>query len=198
MWVQDLAVVPDVGSMDRQTSSDDDRSTVVGNRVSSSADSSYSQNRCGSHSLCGCVSASGPRSGPVVPDGGDDEVVGAVDDLEWSLETGLDAREIRAAGVRALAGGPFDGTVREDLANAGSVSYAVVDQTSLATQMTVVVSWHETRAHRRRVTLTVRGYVLRRPRLLGVLPVGRQTVPALGPARWFSSALYDRLDTSGA
>jgi len=173
-----------------------DHAATVRDDVPSTAVDADRQNRSAAGSLSGCVSVSEPRGGQVVSGEGDVGVVGGVDGLEWSVETALDPQEIRAAGRRALSGGPHDGAVREDLANAGSVSYAVVDPDSLATQMTVVVSWHELGAGRRRVTLSVRGHVVRRTRLLGVLPVGRPEVPAEEPARSFSAALRDGLTRS--
>ena len=152
------------------------------------------QNRSASGSLSSCaiVSPSAP-GGAGMSDEGDVGVAEDVDDLEWTLETGLAPADIRRAGAVALAGGPHDGAVRENLVNAGSVSYAVVDPESLATRLTMVVSWHELGGGRRRVALSVRGHVLRRTRLLGILPVGRATVPGLVPAQRFSRELRDRL-----
>lgn len=133
-------------------------------------------------------------AGQVDPDARGDVVVShRVEDLEWAVETGLAPDEVRDAGRAAAAGGPDDGALREDLSNAGSVSYAVVDPESLATQMTLVVSWHEVGGGRRRVSLTVRGHLARRRRLLGVVPVGPTVLPAWAPAERFSAALRERL-----
>jgi hypothetical protein len=152
------------------------------------------QNRSAAGSLVACAIVSPSAvEGRDVSDEGGAEVAEDVDDLEWTLETGLAPADIRRAGAAALAGGPHDGAVRENLANAGAVSYAVVDPESLATRLTMVVSWHELGAGRRRVVLSVRGHVVQRTRLLGVLPVGRATVPGLAPARRFSRELRDRL-----
>ncbi|CCH85897.1 protein of unknown function [Modestobacter italicus] len=119
----------------------------------------------------------------------------AVDALEFAVETALSPGEIRAAGKQAATAGRFDGAIRENLVTAGSVSYAVVHPESLATLMTMVVSWHELGAERRRVTLIVRGHVVVRGRLLGV-PVGRASVPALEPAAQFASTLRGLLGES--
>jgi hypothetical protein len=124
---------------------------------------------------------------------GDVVVSHRVEDLEWTVQTGLVPEDVRAAGRVAAAGGPDDGALREDLTNAGSVSYAVVDPDSLATQMTLVVNWHELGGGRREVSLTVRGHLARRRRLLGVLPVGPTVLPAWAPAERFSTALRERL-----
>jgi hypothetical protein len=115
-----------------------------------------------------------------------------VDELEFTVESGLSPGEIRVAGTHAATAGRFDGAIRENLVNAGSISYAVIDPESLATLMMMVVSWHELGAGRRRVTLSVRGHVILRPRLLG-LPAGRAAVPALEPATEFSAALRRQL-----
>ncbi|WP_369140405.1 hypothetical protein [Modestobacter versicolor] len=115
-----------------------------------------------------------------------------VDALEFAVETRLSPAEIRAAGAHAATAGRFDGAIREDLANAASVSYAVVHPDSLATLMTMVLSWHELGGGRRRAVLSVRGHVVVRSRLLG-LPIGRAAVPALEPAEEFATVLRTQL-----
>lgn len=111
--------------------------------------------------------------------------------LPFTMETGLSPDEIRAAGARSIEAGKrlMNNTIKEDEVAGNGIRYVVKGPGGLVKQMSMVVSWNEQAAGRRRVDLKVGTYTTSRPTMFGFIPAGPKSVPALKSAQRFVESL---------
>ena len=117
-----------------------------------------------------------------------------VNATEFSVETGLDEREIRQAGQVAIEAGKrfMTSTISEAGVSANRIDYVIKGPGGIMQQMAFRVGWEQTPSGRRRVQMKVGEYMTTRQTVLFV-PVTPKSVTALVSVKRFAEALQREL-----
>ena len=110
---------------------------------------------------------------------------------EFTIETGLEPSEIVDAGRRSMVAGKraMTSTIKEDRVAKNGAVYVVKGPGGIVEQMRFTVTWEELEGGRLMVLLSIGRYLSSRPSLLGFIPVGPASVPALRSVQRFSESL---------
>src|SRR5690349_10259906 len=109
----------------------------------------------------------------------------------FSVETGLNPEEIRQAGLRSIEAGKrlMTSTIKEDQVASDGIRYVIKGPGGLSTQMSFVVSWQDVGGGRRKVSFQIGRYTTSRPVVMGFIPAGPKSAPALRSAQRFAESL---------